>query len=445
MRIVKNVSKARFLAFQAIQKMETKDAYLDIVLNNYQQAKILDQPDRALLNELVRGVVRWKKKLDWIIEQLKQRDKELDPRIRWILWLGIYQLLYLDKIPQYAIVNESVELAKRIGRKHVAGFVNGLLRAFIRNPDAITMPDINANPVKTIAITESHPEWLVKKWVKEYGTEFTQKICQANNTIPPVTVRPNLNIQTIADFENKLDENTISYSKSQLDFFYNIDHLSKALDLLIQQGICTVQDAGAGLVSYVASPGENDVIVDVCAAPGGKSTHCAELTHDRARVLSGDIQFNRIKKIVKAKERLSLKSVFPILADACAFPVKRANVVIVDAPCTGLGVIRKKPDIKWHRSPKDIEDMSKIQKDILNASGHLVKTGGKLLYSTCTTTEEENENVVEHFLKHNPDFSLSRELNQHVESEWLTPKGYIRTWPHLHEMDASFIAKLIRN
>lgn len=436
----------RFLAFEALRRVEQGGAFADIFLSHIADEADLPNRDRALLNELVRGVVRWKKKLDWIVDQLWQGEKSrLPDSVRWALWLGFYQILYLNKVPSFAAVSETTELVKRhIGHKW-SGVANGILRTFLRNPERIRYPDVKVDPVAAIAISKSHPEWLVQRWIDRLGQEEAEKLCDANNTASPLYARMNPLKTSPFGFEALLHQDEMELQRSAVPGFYQIGgKVFNARQDLMNHGFLTIQDASAGLVGLLADPQPGQRILDLCAAPGGKATHLAELAKDDALIIAGDRSVSRIGLMKSSKNRLGLKSVKVIAADARNFPVSEANIVILDAPCSGLGVLSKKPDLRWRRESHNISELAALQGSLLQTAAMLVKKGGALIYSTCTMEPEENEDVIFAFLNKNHHFIPAPEIPVSIPKEVITPEGFIRTWPHKHQMDGSFAAKLIK-
>ncbi|NOY61448.1 MAG: 16S rRNA (cytosine(967)-C(5))-methyltransferase RsmB [Calditrichaeota bacterium] len=433
----------RALAFLAIQRIEADKAYTDIVLSHLFSAN-LSYRDKAFLSELVRGTIRWKKNLDWIVDQLLRTKNKVPEQLRWILWLGLYQIRLMSRVPNFAAVNESVTLAKKFVGQKWAGVVNGVLRSFIRNPTGIKYPTMNSNPVKSLALRKSFPEWLIKRWINQIGIEETQQLCDAFNEAPSLSVRIN-SLRTNAEaFENLLDQKKIEYKKSIVRDFYLLKKIPFAFQTeFLNTGLITIQDESAGLPGLLLDPRPDDVIFDLCAAPGGKSFHAAELADDSVKIISGDINVSRIDLLKKTKMRLGIHSVQLVAADAKHFPAGPADKVLLDAPCSGLGVIRKKPDLRWRKSEKGIRELVFLQRKLLEEAARLVKIGGHLIYSTCTMAPEENEDMMNEFLQNNPQFEIPSTLNRFIPKV-VTSDGFIKTWPHRHNMDGSFAAIMVK-
>ena len=440
------ISSARFYAFKALQRIEQDQAYADLVLSNLQQEIDLSEKDRALLNEIVRGTLRWKKRLDWIVDQLWQgKSKKLAPKIRWLLWIGLYQIDFLQKIPDSAAVNEIVKIGRKIAGPSVAGILNGMLRSYLREPERVHFPDERDDPVLALAVRKSHPEWLVARWIDQFGLEAASQLCDANNTPPLLCVRPNRLKIDPEDFENLLLDKNVEFNKSIVPGFFRLLSFSwPIIQEWLDSGLISIQDESAGLPALAADVQPGETVFDLCAAPGGKSTHIAELSGDRATVFSADINPARCRLVRQACTRLGLQSVRVLIADANHIPLKQADKIILDAPCSGLGVMRRKTDLRWRRKPEEIEALVSLQKKLLRSAAEHVKPGGALVYCTCTIEPEENDKVIQFFLQHNANFKLAPVENSNIPKALIDENGMIHTFPHLHQMDGSFVAKLVR-
>jgi len=288
----KSIKSVRHLAYLALSRIEGDFAYSDIILANIFEQQFLNEKDRAFINELVRGTIRWKKNLDWILLQLLKEPEKVPVQVKWILWLGLYQIIFMSKTPDFAAVNESVELVKRLKYMKWVRLVNGVLRTYLRNPQQIKYPDPKREPGKYLSVVKSHPEWLIERWIYQFGFEQTVKLCDAFNKPPVITVRPNILKISIAEFEEILNENLFIFKRSKVKDYYRLDKINpEKYHQLLQDGIITVQDESAGLVSLLAVPKQNQIVCDLCSAPGGKSVHLAELARDRITIISGDVNF----------------------------------------------------------------------------------------------------------------------------------------------------------
>lgn len=433
----------RWYALQTIKRVEKDHAYADIVLSNYIQ-RLSTPGDRAFLTELTRGAIRLKANLDWMLSFFFRKPAEKMPdEIRWIIWLGFYQLHYMG-IPSHAAVYETVELAKAGQFKKWAGVVNGILQSFIRDPSRISFPDRTRHPVLSLSVQYSYPEWLVRRWIDQFGIEQTIALCEANNKTPTLAVRRNSCKDSSEAFEERLAEIGIEFENSTVQDFYWLRHVSMAtLHPLLQDGWMTIQDPSAGLVGLLAHPQAGQVVFDLCSAPGGKATHLAELSANSATIVAGDIHFNRVRMLNKGLSRANYH-VFVLTADAKNFPGRSADLVLLDAPCSGLGVLAKKPDLRWNRRNEDIDKLVLLQISLLDRAAMLVKTGGFLVYSTCTIDDAENDGVIQKFCRCHSEFEIVPPDSNIINREFITSEGTVRTFPHLHQMDGSYSVKLIK-
>ena len=433
----------RYLVHAALSRIESDGAFTDIVLSHLFEKQDYPQRDRAFVNHIVRGVVCWKKKLDWIINQVfRGSNDDLPDDIRWILWQGLYQILYM-KVPPFAAVNESVTLVRRIKKHRWAGVVNGVLRSYIRSPSQVRLPKKAEDPVGYLSISESHPEWMVRRWIDQFGYETAQNVCRANNTIPMLSVRLNVKQLGRDDFIDLLKQHNAVWYESGIPGFFKIESLDyRVRQMCLENGWITIQDESAGLVGLLVHESAGKVIVDVCAGPGGKSTHLAEMADENTRVISCDVHDHRIGLIKTAAQRLKMSSVL-IRADARYVPFKDVDTILLDAPCSGFGVIRKKPDIKWKRNITDLKELHSLQSSMLWEAGRSVRAGGQIIYSTCTIDLDENDRLVEDFTRKNPQFVLVPPSSSVITKEFLSAEGSVKTWPHIHEMDGSFAVKLV--
>lgn len=395
---------ARQLAVKVLYEVQKNSAFVSLELKKQLGECDLSNQDKAFATELVYGVLKNRTRLDYIISKYsKQKLKKISDWILNILRIGVYQIVFLDKIPQSAAVNESVKLAKRYGHNASSGFVNGVLRSVGRNGDVEYPKDR-----EFFEVYYSHPKWLVDMMFDQYGDEARQ-IIENNNKVAPTTVRVNALKTNAILLTEKLEKKGIKVRKTTEENVLVISGYGdiSALDEY-KDGLLTPQ----GLSSYVAAktvePTADDVILDLCSAPGGKTTAMAEMCGDKANIFAFDL-YEHKKAIIKANcKRLGINNVEVDVADATKLMEKfvgKADKVLADVPCSGLGIIRKKPDIKWNKETEDFEEIIKIQKQILQNSAKYVKKGGTLVYSTCTLNKDENESLAEAFAKAN-DFEI---------------------------------------
>jgi 16S rRNA (cytosine967-C5)-methyltransferase len=436
----------RGIAVKILNRIERTDSYLDKLLDVELRSDELNDLDKRFLTELTHGVVRWKTRLDFIIEQFcKNKFAMQDPNIRNAMRVALYQILFLSKIPHAAAVNEAVEFVKKIRGQKAANLVNAVLRNIIRNLNKLPTPDHETDPVQYLSIMYSHPSWMVKRWVDRYGLYETEQLLSANNERPTIVVRANT-LKTTADELVKLfEERNIRNTRSKyLENFIKVGHLSGIYNLdLFEKGYFSVQDESSGLVVKLLDPKPGETVIDLCSAPGGKTTFIGELMKNQGKIIAVDKYEHRLNLVKQSCERLGVENVEFIPKDALEVDVEPADKVLVDAPCSGLGVIQKKPDIKWQRELSDIRNLAKTQIELLEKASKLVKNGGVIVYSTCTIEPEENIEVVKEFLSKHPEFKIDDARN-YLPSDIVNGEGCMETYPHKHDMDGGFAVRLIK-
>jgi 16S rRNA (cytosine967-C5)-methyltransferase len=403
----------RQLASEILLKVEVRKAYADILLDQALKTPTLDDRDRALLTELTYGTLRWRGNIDGQLSRyLRQSLAKTDPLIRNLLRLSVYQLLFLDKIPDYAAVNEAVELAKIHSGGKTAGFVNAVLRNFLRRQAGTDQVALDDPSAKLLAVAYSHPEWLVTRWLNEFGAESAKALMRANNERAPLVLRVNLLKGTREKLLDRflaagIEANATPWSPQGITLLSGpaVDKLPGFADGLFQ-----VQGEASQLVTYLLSPLPGERILDACAAPGGKCAHIAETMQDRGELIAVDPSARGIAKIRDNMSRLEHGWAQVVQADASEelpqslrSPYDR---ILVDAPCSGLGTLRGHPEIKWHRNENDIRRLSRLQAKILRRVAGYLKPNGVLLYATCTLTREENEDLIGAFLAQDKEFEL---------------------------------------
>jgi len=438
------MNSARRLAWEILCRVETQGAFADLMLRQTLDRYPLPAEDRALLSELVRGVLRWKLRLHWIIDQLRRSDaKKLESPLRMVLALGLYQIIYLDRIPDFAAVNESVTLARLVGNAKWASLTNGLLRSYLRQSNTISFPDAKAEPERFLSVAYSHPLWLVTMWVRRFGFDQTELLCQADNQPAPLSLRVNPLLISSQRFAEELTQRGIGFQRSIVPDFFTIHDMPHPVQIdFLSKGWVTVQDESAGLPNLLFRGQAGQVLLDLCAAPGGKSGHMAERSGDQCQVIAMDLQAGRTRLIRSLVSRLGLRSVHVLQADALQAPLRSADVVLLDAPCSGLGVLRRKPDLRWRRRPADITALVLLQQRLVHQAAGLGGKNGILVYSTCTIHPPENQEMIAWFLHSHPGWALQRADQTDAPSACVSADGCIETWPHRHGMDGSFAAKL---
>lgn len=444
--------EARHFALKVIYQVNEEDAFANIALDQaFSQFQLNDPRDKGLATELVYGCIKFRGRLDWVIDQYaKPKVEKMAPWIRNIIRLGLYQIMFLDKVPVSAAINESVKLAKKYGHQGTVKFVNGVLRNIERNKEKIVYPDITKEPVQHIGIFYSFPIWLVERWVRDFGIENTVKLCTFFNNPSSLWIRTNTlrtNREDLKEALNRLNINSEESIKTP-DGLKILGSLDVGRLEEFKRGLFTVQDESSMLVSHVLSPIKGQVLLDVCSGPGGKTSHLAQLMDNSGLILAFDVHEHRLELIRETCTRMGITNVKTILKDA-RFTTDIVNdpvdAVLVDAPCSGLGVLGRRPDARWRKKPEDITDLQIIQKEILHEAARLVKPGGTLVYSTCTITREENNDVIKDFLEKNKEFFLDPNLPEFLPYNSQEGKdGWIQFLPFNHNMDGFFIARMQR-
>jgi 16S rRNA (cytosine967-C5)-methyltransferase len=441
-----NSSDARSLALQTLLAVH-KGAFTDIALDRTHNKHSLPDTDRRFLTELVYGCVRRLRTLDTLIDQLaKKPAHKQPPELRATLHLGLYQLRYLTHIPPSAAVNTTVGLAKANKFSGLSGFVNGLLRQYLRlseHQDPLQLP---TDPIQRLGMLHSYPDWIVETWIHEIGLEQTEQLCIALNQPPTLDLRIN---------PLKCDRPILQQALlTQGIESQPLPHLPQSLRLLSSpgsvrnlpgyaEGWWMVQDASAQLVAHVVNPHPGATVLDLCAAPGGKTTHLAELMQDQGEIWACDRTASRLRKVQQNCDRLQIQSIHLCLTDSRTLPpeLPMADYVLVDAPCSGLGTLHRHADARWRQTPDTVQELAQLQGELLTAANQKVKPGGVLVYSTCTLHPKENLDILTRFLETNPDWTL--ENPEAPASDYFAEEeGYLTLWPHRTAMDGFFIARL---
>ncbi|RSD28068.1 16S rRNA (cytosine(967)-C(5))-methyltransferase RsmB [Mesobacillus subterraneus] len=410
----KNVRDA---ALQLLETIEKNQAYSNLLLNSTIEKNEISPIDVGLLTELVYGTLQRKMTLDFYLKPFIEKNKKLQSWVVNLLRMTVYQMVYLDKVPDRAAIYEAVEIAKRRGHKGIASLVNGVLRSIQRN--GLPSLDSISDPAERVAIETSHPIWLVKRWVSQFGLEKTREMCEVNLMAPLQTGRVNLTRISREDCLGLLEEEGFDVEASPI--------LPEAIKCLrgnlasskaFKYGLLTIQDESSMLVAHALGIKEEEVILDACAAPGGKSSHIAEKLGNSGKVISLDLHEHKVKLISQNAERLGLENIEARKMDsrqaAEHFEKNSVDRVLLDAPCSGLGVMRRKPDMKYTKKEQDLSQLQSIQLSLLDSVALILKPGGTLVYSTCTVDREENQEVVEKFLHEHQDFERDLTLAERM-------------------------------
>jgi len=438
------IPTAREIALKILYELEVKDAFANETIQLFCKNYHLSNLDRRFVSELVNGTTKMRRKLDYVLSFFLEKEiNKLTPWIRNILRLGVYQIDFMDRVPDSAAVNEAVNLAKKFGHRGTVTLVNAVLRNYLRDKSRVCFPSWEENKVENIALFYSFPSWMVENWLNMFGEEEAIRLCQAFNERPKLCCRMNSVKVDHQSLEEKFTERKIKFKEGRfLEIFYYLESkvdLNRFLPL--QEGLVYLQDESAGFPVILLDPQPGETILDLCSAPGGKTTFIAELLKGKGKVLAVDKSWEKIELLKKNCRRLGIDWVNCICGDAYHFQCKPVGRVLVDAPCSGLGVLRRNSDSRWRKQKEDLLRLQKLQLQILFNAANLVKKGGVLVYSTCTITPEENDQVIELFLEKRKDFKPV-DASLYVESQLVDASGFVRTFPHIHKMDGSFAARL---
>jgi 16S rRNA (cytosine967-C5)-methyltransferase len=440
----KRNTNPREIAIKILHDIEANDSFAHQSLLSFSRNLFLSSLDRRFLSELVHGTTKMRRRLDFVLGLFLERKlEELTPWIRNILRMGVYQIDFLDKVPDSAAVDESVKLARKFGHKGTGARVNAVLRSYLREKSQVRFPAWERDKVGNIALFYSFPDWMVRMWLGIFGEEETIKLCQALNERPRLCCRINSLRINQNDLEEMLRRKKIKFRPGRfLAGFYLIE--SKVnLDRFppLQRGLVYFQDESAGFPVALLDPQPGEYVLDLCAAPGGKTTFIAEKMKDQGLVVAVDMSAKKLEVVRENCERLGTNCVALCRADARDFSCQPSDKVLVDAPCSGLGTLGRHSDARWRKQKEDLLRLQKLQLEILLNAAELLKRGGVLVYSTCTITPEENEQVIEIFLEQRKDFKLADGSN-FVDSGVLDQHGLVRTLPQVHKMDGSFACRL---
>lgn len=441
------IGDGRKRALSLLVRFDAGDTALDSLVE--QEFNGLSTQERGFAMELVYGTLRWRIKIDWIIDlKARIKTKKMERRVLNVLRLGVYQLLFLSKVPPHAVINESVKLVSGSGSR-TKGFVNAMLRRIDDERKGILFPNLKESPPRYLSVVHSHPEWMIKRWLKRYGTSETISLCQANNRRPPLSLRTNTLCTTREQLLHDLVKEGIQAEPSRFSPL-GIDIRERPAVPLASSPEFYLQDEASQLVPYLLGPEPNEVILDACAAPGGKATTLAQIMENSGKIYAMDICSQRLAVIAGIASRLGATIISTVRGDALQpiefVPTGGFDAILVDGPCSGLGVIRRNPDIKYRKREEDIERLARLQTAIMDNLAASLRDGGRIVYSTCSLEPEENEGVIEGFLANHPEFVVE------VASQFLPERcaplvgddGFLRTLPQRDGMDGFFAARLTK-
>ncbi len=441
---------ARLLAYQILLHLDQKPSQPDRLIRSLMgRHSGLDVRDRALLTELVYGTLRWQGRLDWHIDQLSRvKPAKIQPGIRIILRLGLYQILFLERVPVHAAINEAVKITKSLHPAHLVGYVNGILREAARRENRWDYPQVGEDAVLHLSVMTSHPPWFVRRFLPELGFDEMLQLCDADNTVAPLTVRVNT---VKAEPEQAIDwlkEHGYQVERSPyLEDALRIHGIRSDLSRLpiYEDGWLQVQDEASQIIGRLLSPREGERVLDLCAGFGGKTTHIGALMRNMGEIVAVDASAWKLEELKRNGSRQGVGPVITVsgdLMDLSPRKLGKFDRVLLDAPCTGSGTLRRNPDIKWRRHPKDPYRFSQVQRQYIEKAAELVREGGVLVYATCSLFGEENEAVADHFTGLHPDW-----MREHAGSylpascRSMIQGDYYRSWPHRHGIDGFFGAR----
>jgi len=448
---VNNVAKyvLRNTMLDLLLRIEQGSGYSHLLIDHEIKKKQLSEKDKGLLTEVVYGTIQRKLTLDYYLNNFIKTNKKQKPWVQMLLRMSIYQMVFLDKVPAHAVIHEAVEITKQRGHKGVASFVNGVLRNVQRQgvPETSSIKD----PIKRLSIETSHPEWMIKKWIEDYGLKTTKDMCRENMERKQVSVRIQpLKISREAAVKQLnvegFDVEPSSISKQGLI----IKKGNIVNSRLFQEGYLTIQDQSSMLVGEMLDARPGMSVLDACSAPGGKTTHLAEKMENKGVVKAHDLHKKKINLVNEKSSQLSLSIIDASQADArvlnTVYDQESFDRILIDAPCSGLGVLKGKPDIKFTKQADDIYQLAKIQLDILKSVAPLLKIGGLLIYSTCTVNHEENESVIQSFLKQHPNYEVDKAffdtLPDNLKNSLGETENGLQLFPQTLQTDGFFLTRL---
>jgi len=439
------VSQARYEALHILVRVERDRAFADIALEHALERARLDPRDAALCTEIVFGTLRWRRHLDWRLTPHANRAlAKLDPWVRALLRLTAYQLIFLDRVPRWAAVDEAVSVARLKSRvPGPAEFVNAVLRSFTRAPGPPRLP---ALPVEAAGVRWSFPDWMAARWIDRYGMEEAERLMAALDERPPITIRANTLRITREDLAARLRDEELAETDPTTLAPEGLTVRRGAVGrwAAFAAGWCAIQDEASMLIARLLDPQPGELVADTCAAPGTKTTHLAQLMGNRGRIVAMDPHAARLRLLTQAAARLGIDIVEAHGGGVAAVSGRwkgRCDGVLVDAPCSNLGVLRRNPDVKWNREEADLGRLAEKQRGILAAAATLARPGGRLVYATCSLEPEENDQIVRSFLDHHPEWRVDPPADFSVAPDGA---GIIRCLPHVHGTDGFTAVRLAR-
>ncbi|RPH49425.1 MAG: 16S rRNA (cytosine(967)-C(5))-methyltransferase RsmB [Desulfobacteraceae bacterium] len=449
------MNDARSLALHVLNKLNKNDKTLDNLLEEFQKDLLLSKRERSLFNAILYGVLRWRGKLDWIISHFsKMPIKKTKFEIINILRIGLFQIIYLNRIPVSAAVNTSVEMAKHSAGKQGSGYVNAVLRKASREYGKLPFPDDLKEPGYALSVNKSFPEWMINRWIKLIGKSQTIELCDAINVIPPITIRVNTLKTNRKELLNRMESDTRNIGPTvHSPFGISFSNPKKSIHEMetFKNGWFQVQDEAAQLITMLLDPRPGDSVLDACAGLGGKTGHIGQLMKNSGKITALDIDKNKLDKLNSEMKRLGITNVTTVKDNIENHLISKNyyghfDRILLDAPCSNMGVIRRNPDVKWKLPEKKLLHYKRRQLLFLNNLANLLKPSGIIVYAVCSTEPEETEEVLKEFLIKRPDFGIDNNTLYLPESSCglLNSRGFIRTYPHINNMDGFFSVRFKR-
>ncbi|MCG6911053.1 MAG: 16S rRNA (cytosine(967)-C(5))-methyltransferase RsmB [Deltaproteobacteria bacterium] len=447
---------ARQSALKILNIVEGSQRPLDAVVDEHlPEGSALLKRDRAFIQTIVYGTLRWRGRIDWVIAHFSSvKIHRIDPKILNILRMGLFQIMFLDRVPVSAAVNTAVELSKSVAEPYVVKFANAVLRKAAAGHTQVPFPAFEKDPAASIAARHSFPQWLVERWLERFGPEECTRLCSFVNTIPPITVRANSLKTDRNELKEALEKDTesaVPTRSSPVGISITGPRLPIPKMSAYRKGWFQVQDEAAQLVSIFLSPEPGERIMDACAGLGGKTGHIAQLMHNRGKIIAADKDRCKLSQLRTEMMHLGISMVTTRMLDlerppAEAGPAQGFDRILLDAPCSGLGVLRRNPDAKWVSAKRNLTAFKERQVSFLTQAAQLLKTGGTLLYTVCSMEPEENEAVVSAFLEKHTDYAVDADRQSFPDAvkPFVDRQGFFRTFPHAHNMDGFFAARLKR-
>ncbi|MDX1671292.1 MAG: 16S rRNA (cytosine(967)-C(5))-methyltransferase RsmB [Balneolaceae bacterium] len=413
---------------------------------DYSSADELESRERAEVREYVQNILRRRSYLDFLINHFANVSiDDMKPSLKNILRLGVYDMIFMDSTPDYAAINESVEIAKFTLGSRTGDLVNAILRNLQRDLEELPKPEFE-DRTKLVSVTFSHPEWMVERWIQRFGEREAFKLMQANNRRPVFYVRANTLRTKPENFKLRMTKNDIEFVESEwLPGYYQVDSVAPFISKgWVDKGFCQIQDIAAGFAPTILDPQPGETIYDLCAAPGTKTIMISDMMNGEGEILAVDISSERLDKLAESALKYQAENIKVRRADVRDIELGEADGVLLDAPCTGTGVLSKRADLRWRRDEEGLQNAIELQEELLDSAAGMVKKGGRLIYSTCSLEEEENMQQVEKFLERHENYELE-ELKGYLPDEVLMEEGKAyQTFPHQHQSDGHFGVRMKR-